>query len=115
MRTRTRRVPATTNNVTRAIINHLRSQGHYAGRINTTGIYDPVVGQFRKIADEEKGKFDIYACLAPSGRSMWIDVKSGTDRPSPEQLRFQEWIRESGGIAEFFKTYKQFTDWYKSC
>lgn len=110
---RTKKVRATTNNVTTGIINHLESQGHYAGRINTTGVYDPNLGHFRKIPPREKGKFDIYACLYPSGRSLWIDVKTGTDKPSPEQLKFKERIEQAGGIAIFIKTYDEYLNWYE--
>ena len=111
---RKKRVKATTNNLTKAIINFLESEGHYAGRINNTGIYDPVNQQWRSIPERERGKFDICACLHPEGKTLWIDVKTGTDTPSDYQLIFQERIRFSGGFAIFIKTYNEFETWYKT-
>lgn len=108
-----KKVKATTNNVTQAIINHLESHGHYAGRINTTGIYDPVSQVWRKVPEREKGKFDIYACLFPSGISLWIDIKTQNDKPSKYQLEFKNRIESSGGIAIFIKTYNEYLLWYK--
>ena len=112
---RKRKVKATTNNLTKGIINHLKSTGHDAWRIQNTGIPDFSDGQLklRKLPDEEKGKFDIYACLAPSGKSLWIDVKTGSDTPSPFQLSFKERIERAGGIAVFIKTYQQYLEWYE--
>jgi hypothetical protein len=35
------------------------------------------------------------------GRAVWIEIKAGRDKPSTDQLIFQQEIRGAGGIAEF--------------
>lgn len=106
-------VKATTNNITTGIINFLESKNNYAGRVNTTGVYDPVKKVYRKIPEKEKGKFDIYCCLYPSGKSLWIDIKKDEDKPSKYQLSFKKRIEKAGGFAIFIKTYDEFLKWYE--
>jgi hypothetical protein len=106
-----KRVRATTNNLTQAIINHAISQGHVAKRINNTGVWDPQRMLFRSLPKAERGKFDIYICLAPKGQSLWIDVKLKSDKPSENQLRFQQEIKKVGGRAIFIKSYDEYLEY----
>jgi hypothetical protein len=108
----TKRVPATTNNITRAIINFLIDKGHFADRVNRTGIYDPRSGQWRK-SNTKNALFDIYCCLGPKGESLWIDVKKGKDTPSKAQYDFKAKIEACGGKAEFITSYQQFKEYYE--
>jgi len=45
-----------------------------------------------------KGGSDIIG-IAPDGRFLAIEVKTKTGRPTKEQLRFIEVVRNAGGIA----------------
>lgn len=112
MRKVTKQVPATTNNITKAIINYLIDKGHFADRVNRTGIYDPTTGNWRK-SNTKNALFDIYCCLAPNGKSLWVDVKKGSDTPSDGQIKFKEMIESCGGYAIFANTYQEFTNFYE--
>lgn len=124
-------VPATTNNLTKAIINDLLSRGHSASRINTQGQFEPanaadftpgiramitalrkiglVVGRWRK-SGSRTGYLDISACIF--GRGVVIDIKSGKDRLSKDQKDFiTEWVA-AGGIAASFGTKAEYDSWY---
>jgi hypothetical protein len=64
MRTRVKKVPATTNNITQAIINFLRSRGHWAARINNGAVYDPEAKAFRRKRKDDPALGDISGVLA---------------------------------------------------
>lgn len=105
--------PATTENITKGIINFLNNEGHFAMRIERTGIWDEAKQQFRKSGTTES-VLDIYCCLAPSGRSLWIDVKKGKDRLSTGQKNFIADIKERGGFAGSAKTLVEAQSFYNN-
>lgn len=106
-----RRVPVTTNNITKAIINYLLSEGHSASRVNVQGQYDDKLRVWRK-SGARKGVLDIIGCIKPDGRFIAIDVKVGDDKLSPEQSEFIMEIRRAGGIAFDVSSYKDFLFYY---
>jgi hypothetical protein len=106
-------VPATTNNITKAIVNFLDSEGHCAVRVNRTGIWDRK-GKFFRKSGTTKAVLDIHCTLKPHGRSLWIDTKTGTDTPSLEQLQFAKEVAEANGLAIFIVDYANFLAWYNS-
>lgn len=95
-------VPATTNNITTAIINHLLSKGHSASRINVQGQYDEKRQLWRK-SGSRNGYLDISACIL--GRGVAIDIKKGRDELGADQIEFiNEWT-QAGGFAFEIKSY----------
>lgn len=114
MKIRTKKVPATTNNITMAIVNYLLSKGHSASRVNTQGQYDVSIGRWRP-SGARKGFFDISACIKDSagvGLFIAIDIKKGSDKLSKEQLKFMKEVESSGGIAFEIGSYQEFIEWY---
>ena len=105
-----KKVPATTNNTTTAIINFLLSKGHSASRVNVQGQWDEKKQLWRP-SGSRKGFFDIAACIF--GRFVVLDTKTGDDELSEDQLKFQAEVRAAGGIAEEMETYQHFLDWYE--
>lgn len=99
---KSKKVFATTNNITKGIINYLLANGHSASRINTQGQWDENLGMWRK-SGSRKGFFDIACCIKSPvkniGIFLVIDVKKGNDTLSPDQIDFMNEIRSSGGIA----------------
>ena len=81
----------------RAILQLLRLRGIYAWRNNTTGVYDPVKGVFRKFTGL-KGVSDVLGVL-PDGRFLAIEAKAPKGRSSPEQQTFIDDINGWGGLA----------------
>lgn len=113
-KTRIKRVPATTNNITKAIIAYLLNEGHSASRINVQGQYDPKIPGWRP-SGSRKGFFDIAACIKDSngiGRFVAIDIKKGNDKLSKGQMAFIEEIENAGGLAFEIESYDEFINWY---
>jgi len=91
-----------TNGLTKCIITFIQLNGGQAERISTTGrcidrseIYTDVVGITRTVGSVEwipgtstNGSADISATI--KGRSVKIEVKTGTDRQRPAQIIYQK-------------------------
>lgn len=86
---------AITNNLLRAINMQPRCVAY---RINNVGVWDAAKGVYRK-GNTQKGIFDISGIV--KGRPVWLEVKAGRDKPSTDQLIFQQEVRGAGGVAEF--------------
>lgn len=99
----------TTNDLTNAIRGELQFHGFPSWRINVQGQYDNELGIWRK-SGSTKGVFDIHTIIF--GRSVWIDFKTGNDKPSDEQLLFQQQVEQAGGIAIFVKDLISFREWF---
>lgn len=76
-----------------------------AYRINNVGVWDEKRQVHRK-ANTQKGIFDVSATI--QGRSAWFEIKAGRDKPSQDQLIFQQEVRSAGGIAEFIYSTDEF-------
>lgn len=115
-----KRVPATTTNITKGIVNFLISEGHSASRVNTTGVWDVMRQTFRR-SGGRKGFYDIAATIktryyddkgANLGLTLMVDVKRGRDELSQEQVDFKSEIEEAGGITFESQNYNDFVEWY---
>lgn len=142
VRIRKKRVPETTNNITVAIINKLKIDGHVPARINTQGQFVPVnksqmavwsglehstmkmvralnasgymVGQLQKTGST-KGVADIIVCMKPSGQYVAIEIKNAQtkDRMSKDQEDYKDAIIDTGGTYLVITRYQEFLDWYE--
>lgn len=73
-------------------------RGHRLFR-NQMGAYtDPKSGQFIRYGVGGKGGSDLIG-ITRDGLCACIEVKVGKGRPSPEQVKFVEFIRSMGGRA----------------
>ena len=110
----------TANGLTLAICNFLNWSGHRATRIAASGrlidgtqkMESGVYIKTRKYikGSTRKGSSDISATI--NGRSVMIEVKIGSDKPSPDQLKEQAKERAAQGIYEFIKTIDEFFNLY---
>ncbi len=100
----------TANELTRAILAHLKYTGNFGARVNTTGIYDRKAGKYRT-ANAQKGMADISAIIA--GKAVQIEIKAGKDRPRADQLKVQEKYRAAGGIYEFVHNFAEYIKLYQ--
>lgn len=99
----------TANGLTRAIIAHLQMHGHFAGRVNTTGVYDQRRGLWRATS-ARRGMADISAVI--NGRSVQFEIKAGNDRPRSDQLQVQADVRAAGGVYEFVHNFTEYIELY---
>lgn len=122
MKARTRKVPATTNNITTGIVNFLNSKGHCAFRVNTAGIWDRVAGTYRRMPAASLGCPDVIACmshsraLVPNGLFVGFEIKNEqtNDRKSEDQKLFHKRIEYAGGTVITVPSLSYFMDWYAS-
>ncbi len=102
-------MPDTTkaNGLTQAIVKFLLWHGHRATRISSSGRV--IKGRYIP-GTTRRGASDISSTI--KGRSVMWEIKSGSDRPSPEQLREQELEIKAGGQYYFVKSFEQFLNIY---
>jgi len=110
---------STANQITAAAILWLNLNGFKAWRNNSNGVWDPVKKVFRKNKAILKGVSDVCGFCKTTGRALFIEVKAGRDKLSPEQTVFLEEaekagcitgvIRDSREIETIIQLYKQKT------
>lgn len=100
-----------TNLTTARILAFLLEQGCFAWRQNVTGV--PVRnGGFRPAS--KVGVPDILAVIPPAGKFLGIEIKTGKDRPRPEQLGFQSSLHHVGAHMIFVKDFEDFYEQYQA-
>lgn len=109
-RVRTRFRDDTANELTKAILAHLKYTGNFGARVNTTGVYDSRTGQYRQ-TNARKGMADISAVIA--GKPVQIEIKAGADKPRADQLKVQAEYRAAGGLYEFVHGFSEYIALYK--
>jgi hypothetical protein len=108
MRVKIVTMPETTNNLTKAIINKIIHEGHFAWRVNTAGIFDEKKNRFRTV--KSTGCSDVCACIF--GRLVCIEVKLGKDKLRESQRDFGKNIDKAGGIYIVVHSYQDFIIWF---
>jgi len=99
------------NGLTKCIVTWLELHGHFAGRINTTGIYDARFNKYRP-SGARRGMADVTAVI--NGRHVSIEVKYGRDRISPDQLRVKNEVEAAGGVYIIASTFDNFLEQIKN-
>lgn len=110
-----KKVPKTTNNITKGIVNYLLNRGHSASRINTTGTYREGIGY--TYSGARVGYLDISACIKTRsgiGLFLAIDVKKDDDKPRKEQKDFAKEVAAAGGLIFFADDVDHFIDYYEN-
>jgi len=94
------------NLLTATAIFWLKSEGYFASRQNSTG--SPMKtkdGQIKwKPATGMKGAGDIYA-IVEGGRSLWIEIKLGSDRQSEAQMKFEKAVTDQGALYWIIRSF----------
>jgi len=90
------RVPGTTNNITKGIINFINARpGCFAFRVNNAGVYDEAKKTYRNSG--RAGIADIIACMYGEFVAIEVKNKATRDRMSKAQKAFEEAVEEAGG------------------
>ena len=101
----------TANRITANVVRAINMQPRCAAyRINNVGMWDEAKGIYRK-GNTQKGIFDVSAII--KGRAAWFEIKAGRDKPSQDQLIFQQEVRSAGGIAEFVYSTDEFLTMFR--
>lgn len=110
--TKVKRVIENANSITEGLVALINCEGQYAGRVNTTGIYDPKIKKFRQLKAAERGKSDIIACI--NGRFVAIEIKYLHDKMSNFQKAYKARVEASGGLHFVIKTWEQAINWWNT-
>lgn len=118
---------ATSNGLTKCVIDYIKLRGFHAERINSTGAIKDnrktskdVLGNIRTIGSVEwiksttqKGTADISATI--QGRSVKIEIKckaTGDRYQSEAQKEYQKQIESAGGTYIVVRTFEDFYNWF---
>ena len=123
----------TTNFLTKAVMDWLKYNGHYANRINTQGQVrkeriELAFGNYRENltytpSTTNKGTADVDSIISSrgasggtSGQSVKIEIKCKAtgDRIRPNQLKEKARVEAAGGIYLIVTDMETFVEWYKS-
>lgn len=101
-----------TNQTTQAIIRYLNYNGFVVWRNHNGAVYDPKREVFRKNPTSLKGVFDIIGFRESDGKHIEIEVKTGRDKMSEEQLWHLTKLKSSNCICLVVKDYYDFEKQY---
>lgn len=93
------------NKLSRAIVDFLDAVGGFASRVNTMGVYDAKRKIYRKTT-MKLGFPDVQGVY--QGRCIYVEVKIGADRLSPNQKKFLEGARSAGAHCIVAKSFEDF-------
>lgn len=101
------------NNLTTAIVDFIKFSGGDANRINTQGQLRKVKGQVKwTYGATRKGTADIHAIY--KGRHISIEIKTGNDKQSKEQIKEAERIRRAGDLYFIAQNMETFIEWWQN-
>ena len=98
----------TANNLTRRIVAHVRANGGFATRLNSTGTYRADLKKFVS-SQQVSGMPDVLACI--NGQFLGIEVKAGKDRLSDAQKQTHTALTDAGATIYVARDFDEFTQW----
>ena len=118
---------ATTNGLTKCVIDYIKLKGFHAERVNSTGAIKDnrttakdVLGNVRTIGSvqwikstTQAGTSDISGTI--KGRSVKIEIKceaTGDRYQSKAQIEYQKQIEQAGGVYLIVRTFEDFYNWF---
>ena len=99
----------TANNLTRRIVQHVRANGGFATRLNSTGTYRADLKKFVQ-SQQVSGMPDVLACV--NGQFIGVEVKAGKDRLSDAQKQTIAALEKAGASVYVARDFEQFTAWF---
>jgi hypothetical protein len=101
---------STANGLTQAIIKFITLKKGFASRTSSAGRY--LVKERKYIpSTTRKGYPDIAAVIG--GKSVYIEVKAGSDKMRPDQLKVKAEIEAANGMYFIAKDFDSFLRWYQ--
>jgi hypothetical protein len=108
---RTKFEDKTTNGLTTCVLRWLQLNEHYCSRIQSQGQYNQTLGRFIK-STVRRGIGDIMAVIA--GRTIMIEIKTGRDKLSLDQIKTRQEVENSGGVYLEVRDFATFLKWYRN-
>ena len=88
-----------TNEVTKNIIRFLNYSGFKAWRNNNGAVYSVKRKTFLKNPLHQLGVPDVIGFRLSDGKALFVEIKTGRDKLSDDQIRFLEIAKKAGCIA----------------
>ena len=98
----------TANSLTGCITTYLRLKGAFVSRLNNTGIYDKRLNRYRP-GTSRKGLPDVVATY--KSKSIFIEVKHGSDKLSEHQEKVRAEQIKSGGLWFTARNFTEAKEW----
>ena len=99
----------TANNLTRRIVQHVRANGGFATRLNSTGTYRADLKKFVQ-SQQVSGMPDVLACV--NGQFVGIEIKAGKDRLSDAQKQTIAALEKAGASVYVAHDFEGFNAWF---
>lgn len=99
------------NNLTKCVVEYIRLKGGFASRINNQGTYNQKLRKYIP-STSRKGLADVMATFR--GLSLHVEIKTGKDRQSSEQMKIESEVRQAGGYYFLAKDFDSFYQWFYS-
>lgn len=100
----------TANGLTRQIVAHIRANGMFATRLNSTGLYREGLKKYVP-SQQVVGLPDILG-IADEGRAFFVEVKAGKDKLSEVQKATIEALISSGARVFIAHDFEGFKTWF---
>jgi hypothetical protein len=97
------------NNLTKCITSYLSLKGAFVSRLNNTGIYDARRRQYRP-GTNRRGLPDVVCTY--QGKSLFIEIKYGSDKLSAYQQKIRDEQIASGGEYFVATNFEMFKKWF---
>lgn len=87
-----------TNELTQSVIKYMTVRGFKVWRQNNGGVYDPTKRVFRKNSSTP-GISDVIGFRKKDALFVALEIKTGKDKLSDEQIQFLKDVNDAGGIG----------------
>ncbi len=105
--------PITANALTKAAITYFSAKGFECWRNNNLPAYDLKAKAFRKNTTK-KGVPDIIGYNKRTGQALFVEIKAGKDKLSPEQVVFLDDARKANCEVHVIRSIDDLTNFFKS-
>ena len=99
----------TANQLTRRIVSHVRANGGFATRLQSTGTYRDDLKKY--VPNQQvSGLPDVFAVV--EGRAVFVEVKAGKDRLSDVQKQTIAALEQAGAWVYVAHNFEGFQEWF---
>ncbi|MVM40381.1 VRR-NUC domain-containing protein [Spirosoma sp. HMF3257] len=106
---RTEPKPETANQLTQRIVKHVRANGGYATRQQSTGTYRDDLKKYVP-SQQRAGMPDVF-CIV-EGRAVLVEIKAGKDKLSAVQKQTIADLERAGAWVYIAHTFEGFQEWF---
>ena len=99
----------TANGLTRAVVDWMTLQGHFATRLDSTGTYRADLSRYIP-SQQRKGMPDVFDMV--NDRAVFVEVKVGRNHLSNDQKVAIADLKRAGAAVYIDQNFQGFFDWF---